>query len=222
MKPFSLRLIALAAGSLVAGAAFAQHQVHVAAPAVVYAPQQQCQTVAGHLVPCFTEGSIPIQHVQSAPGKFAAKIIFLADQLERNMGRKGSNASFLISSFTNLNNLAETSPLGRLIAENLMHELQVRAWRVYEPRLMQNFVINKNGEFTLSRDVKHLREHYGVTNVVAGTIMNSDDQLVINARVIDTSTGMVMSSGQIQIPSNWFTNGLIEEPRVRNFKIIGG
>lgn len=220
MKPFSLRLMALAASSLVAGAASAQTQV--VAPAVVYAPQQQCQTVAGHVVPCFTEGSIPIQHVQSAPGKFAAKIIFLADQLERNMGRKGSNSSFLISSFTNLNNLAETSPLGRLIAENLMHELQVRAWRVYEPRLMQNFVINKNGEFTLSRDVKHLREHYGVTNVVAGTIMNSDDQLVINARVIDTSTGMVMSSGQIQIPSNWFTNGLIEEPRVRNFKIIGG
>lgn len=220
MKPFSLRLMALAASSLVAGAASAQTQV--VAPAVVYAPQQQCQTVAGHVVPCFTEGSIPIQHVQSAPGKFAAKIIFLADQLERNMGRKGSNSSFLISSFTNLNNLAETSPLGRLIAENLMHELQVRAWRVYEPRLMQNFVINKNGEFTLSRDVKHLREHYGVTNVVAGTIMNSDDQLVINARVIDTSTGMVMSSGQIQIPSNWFTNGLLEEPRVRNFKIIGG
>jgi TolB-like protein len=220
MKPFSLRLMALAASTLVAGAASAQTQV--VAPAVVYAPQQQCQTVAGHVVPCFTEGSIPIQHVQSAPGKFAAKIIFLADQLERNMGRKGSNSSFLISSFTNLNNLAETSPLGRLIAENLMHELQVRAWRVYEPRLMQNFVINKNGEFTLSRDVKHLREHYGVTNVVAGTIMNSDDQLVINARVIDTSTGMVMSSGQIQIPSNWFTNGLLEEPRVRNFKIIGG
>lgn len=220
MKPFSLRLMALAASSLVAGAASAQTQV--VAPAVVYAPQQQCQTVAGHVVPCFTEGSIPIQHVQSAPGKFAAKIIFLADQLERNMGRKGSNSSFLISSFTNLNNLAETSPLGRLIAENLMHELQVRAWRVYEPRLMQNFVINKNGEFTLSRDVKHLREHYGVTNVVAGTIMNSDDQLVINARVIDTSTGMVMSSGQIQIPSNWFTNGLLEEPRARNFKIIGG
>lgn len=103
-----------------------------------------------------------------------------------------------------------------------MHELQVRAWRVYEPRLMQNFVINKNGEFTLSRDVRHLRENYGVTNVVAGTIMNSDDQLVINARVIDTNTGMVVSSGQIQIPSNWFTNGLLEEPRQRNFKIIGG
>lgn len=218
MKPFSLRLATLAAGTLVAGSALAQQAAAV--PAVVYA--QQCQTVAGQLVPCTTEGSIPVQHVQSAPGKFAAKIIFLADQLERNIGRKGANSSFLVSSFTNLNNLAETSPLGRLIAENLMHELQVRAWRVYEPRLMQNFVINKNGEFTLSRDVRHLRENYGVSNVVAGTIMNSDDQLVINARVIDTNTGMVVSSGQIQIPSNWFTNGLLEEPRQRNFKIIGG
>ena len=189
---------------------------------VVPAPNAQCYTVQGHAIPCFTEGSIPVQQVQSAPGKFAAKIIFLADQLERNLDRKNSSMSFLVSSFTNLNNLAETSPLGRLIAENLMHELQGRAWRVYEPRLMQNFVINKNGEFTLSRDVRHLREQYGVSNVVAGTIMNSDDQLIINARVIDTNTGMVVSSGQIQIPSNWFTNGLLEEPRQRNFKIIGG
>jgi len=166
--------------------------------------------------------SIPVIHARSTPGKFSAKIIFLADQLERNIDKKNANSAFLVGSFTNLNNLAETSPMGRLIAENLMHELQVRGWRIFEPRLMRNFVINPSGEFTLSRDAKNLRDQFGVTGVVTGTIISSEEQLVINARVIDSQSGLVVSSGQIQIPSNWFTDALLEEPRTQNIRIVSG
>ncbi len=169
-----------------------------------------------------SEGRIPIIHARSTLGKFSAKIIFLADQLERNVDRKNPNAAFLVGSFANLNNLSETSPIGRLIAENLIHELQVRGWRIYEPRLMRNFVINSSGEFTLSREAKTLRDQFGVTGVVTGTLINSEDQLVVNARVIDSQSGIVISSGQIQIPSNWFTNALAEEPRLQNIRIVSG
>lgn len=189
-----IRSIGLATGLLVSGWAFGQTAIPGCAP----------------------NSSSPVC------SKFQGEIVSLADQLVRNVSKNNANASFLISSFTNINNLAETTPLGRLMAENLMHELQIRAWRVYEPRLMQNFVINRNGEFTLSRDVRHLREQYGVTNVVAGTIAYSNDQLIINARVIDVNNGMVVSTGQIQMPASWVGDALLYERNAPNLKIIGG
>lgn len=170
---------------------------------------------------CLRPHELPVLQANSAPGKFSSKMIFLADQLERNIDFKQVNASYLIGSFVDLNDMSKSSPMGRLIAENLMHELQVRAWRIYEPRLMQNFMINEGGEFVLSRDVKQLKSKYGVTGVVAGTYVMSGDYTVVNARVVNVENGIVLSTGQIQIPSNWFADSLMSVSTNRPMKIVG-
>jgi TolB-like protein len=86
---------------------------------------------------------------------------------------------------------------------------------------MQNFMINEGGEFVLSRDVKQLKSKFGVSGVVAGTYVVSGDATIINARVVHVETGMVISSGQIQIPSNWFADALMAVSSNRPMKIIG-
>jgi len=186
--------------------------------------QAQNISCAGNLAnsaDCLRASELPIVQANSAPGKFASRMIFLADQLERNVDHKIINASYLIGSFVDLNDMSKSSPMGRLIAENLMHELQVRSWKIFEPRLMQNFMINEGGEFVLSRDVKQLKTKFGVSGVVAGTYVVSGDYTVVNARVINADTGMVISSGQIQIPSNWFADSLMTVTTNRPMKIIG-
>jgi TolB-like protein len=137
----------------------------------------------------------------------------LAAQLESHNGRKPGNATYLIGSFTHLNNLGETSPLGRLIGESLIHELQVRGWRIFEPRLMQNFLINRDGEFALSRDVKTLKDQLGVTAVVTGTFMLAQDQVWVNARVVDSQSGLVLSTGQVKVPASWVEDRLATAAR---------
>ena len=170
---------------------------------------------------CLRPGELPIIQANSAPGKFSSRLIFLADQLERNIDHKQVSSSYLIGSFVDLNNMSSTSPMGRLIAENLIHELQVRAWRIVEPRLMQNIMINEGGEFVLSRDVKQLRDKFGISAVVAGTYVVASDHIVVNARVVNVESGIVMSSGQIQIPSSWFSDSLMSAPTNRPLKLIG-
>ncbi len=172
---------------------------------------------------CQDDGRLQVHSANSASGKFAAKLIFLADQLERNVDRKYTQNTYIVGSFANLNNLAETSPLGRLISESLIHELQVRHWKIYEARLMKNVLINERGEFTLSRDTKQLRDEYHITGVVSGTYVESDGNLIINARIVDINSGVVVSSGQVQFPANWFTDGLLMEDKGRRtMKIVGG
>ncbi len=158
----------------------------------------------------------------TAAGNFNSRVIFMADQLERNLDRKNLANTFIITSFANLNRLSETTAFGRLISENLIHELQVRRWQVFEVRLTKDIVINDNGEFSLSRDIKKLKELYKIGGIVAGTYSVTGNSIIVNARVIDINTGIVVSSAQSQIPVNWFTdNLLVSDENVKPVRIVG-
>lgn len=166
--------------------------------------------------------SIVVQQSTSTVGRFNAKMIFLADQLERNADRKSLSNTFIVTSFVNLNRLSETSPFGRLVAENVIHELQVRKWQVFEIRLTKDIVINESGEFSLSRDIKKLKEQYKIGGIVTGTYSISGGHAILNARVIDINTGVVVSSGQIHIPVNWFTAELLaHDEQLKTMKVVG-
>jgi TolB-like protein len=159
----------------------------------------------------------------STMGRFNARIIFLADQIERNADRKNLANTVIVTSFTNLNKISETTSFGRLVAESLMHELQVRKWQVYEIRLSKDISINESGEFSLSRDIAKLKDQYKIGGIVTGTYSVVDGNLVVNARVIDMNNGIMISSAQTYMPANWFTDTLLyNEENMKPMKIIGG
>jgi len=165
---------------------------------------------------------IGVQESGSTVGRFNARMIFLADQLERNADRKSLSNTFIITSFVNLNRLSETTPFGRLVAENIIHELQVRKWQVFEVRLTKDIVINESGEFSLSRDIMKLRDQYKIGGIVAGTYSVSGGHVIINSRVIDINTGLVVSSGQIHLPVNWFTDELlVNDDHLKTMRVVG-
>lgn len=158
---------------------------------------------------------------QTVAGRFNAQMIFLADQIERNVERETLQNTFLVTSFTNLNRLSETSAFGRLVAENMIHELQVRKWKVFELRLTNGVAINDAGEFSLSRDINKIKDSYKVGGIVTGTYSVADNHVVVNARVIDIETGLVASSAQAHMPVNWFTEALLADEDRRPMKIVG-
>jgi TolB-like protein len=163
-----------------------------------------------------------IQRSQTTVGRFNSQMIFMADQIERNVDRKSLANTFLVTSFTNLNKLSETNAFGRLIAENIIHELQVRKWKVFEVRLNKDVVINETGEFSLSRDIRKIKDSYKVGGIVTGTYSVAGNHVIVNARAIDLDTGLVSSSAQIHLPVNWFTDGLLfNEDNLKPMKIVG-
>ncbi|CAH2032628.1 FlgO family outer membrane protein [Trichlorobacter ammonificans] len=153
-------------------------------------------------------------------GALNARIIFMADQLERNLDRKDLADGIVVTSFVNLDRLAETTPLGRLIAENIMHELQVRKWRVHELRLNRDIAISEQGEFTLSRDTALLREQPKVSGIVAGTYTLIGGGIVVNARLVDLARGAVISSAQALLPAALL--GEQNLPRKEGEKAVNG
>ncbi len=163
-----------------------------------------------------------VQRSQSTVGRFNAQIIFMADQIERNADRKSLENTFIVTSFANLNKLSQTNAFGRLVAENVIHELQVRKWKVFEVRLTKDVIINETGEFSLSRDINKIREMYKVGGIVTGTYSVVNDHIMVNARVIDINSGLVASSAQANMQVNWFTDALLfNEDNLRSMKIVG-
>jgi len=162
-----------------------------------------------------------VPKTDSIAGRFNSQIIFMADQIERNIDREGFDNTFIVTSFINLNKFSETNPLGRLVAENLIHELQVRKWKIFEFRLTDNLNIDETGEYHLSRDLRKIKDKYMVGGVVTGTYSVADGHVIINARVIDINTGFVASSAQSYMPANWFTDALLfNEDYIQPMKIV--
>lgn len=165
---------------------------------------------------------LPIHRSRTVAGNFNAMMIFLADQLERNVDRKVLGNTFIVSTFSDLNKLNDTSPLGRLIGEDVIHEMQVRKWRVFDVRLTRDIVINEAGEFSLSRDIKKIRDTYKIGGVITGTYSVAENNIIINARAIDIDTGLVASSAQVQIPLNDYSEYLLfDTDKLKSMKIIG-
>jgi len=157
----------------------------------------------------------PIPNVTSTSGAgiFNAGLIFLADQLDRNSNVDVRKRITVITSFANLNDLGESSSFGRLVGENLLHEMQVRNWAVSDLRLSRSMVINEAGEFSLSRDIKRVREALPAGQVLTGTYTDTADGVLLSARIIDLGTGEVVSTAQTRFARDRFVAGLIDKPR---------
>ena len=162
--------------------------------------------------PPYSYQPIETRQASTASGTFNANIIFVADQLDRNRDADSNAKPILVTSFSNLDNLNETNSFGRLIAEQLMHELKVRGWQVVDLRLTKSVIVNQTGEFSLSRDLGRIRESFPIGNVLVGTYSRTTDGVLISARIIDVATGHVQSTAQTRVQRDRFVNNLVSVP----------
>ncbi|UFS72257.1 hypothetical protein LPW11_08700 [Geomonas sp. RF6] len=192
--------------STLAGAAYADEVVHVLGEGHRYIINEP----------------LPVHRSRTSVGNFNGMVIYLADQLERNLDRKVLGNTVIVSTFSNLDRLSETTSLGRLLGESIIHELQVRRWNVVDVRLTRDIVVNDAGEFSLSRDIKKIRDIYKVGGVVTGTYSISESGVIINARAIDLDSGLVQSSAQAFIPLSNFAESMLHNPeKMPVMRVVG-
>lgn len=151
-------------------------------------------------------------HSATQAGIYKSGIIFIADQIERNVKPEEKKLSTVVTSFTSLDDLAETSPFGRLLGEHLMHELMVRGWTVNDIRLSRELLINSSGELSLSRDLKRLRGTVPAANVLTGTYTVTADGVLVSARLLDFNTGQLISSAETRFAMNPFISSVLARP----------
>ncbi len=135
-------------------------------------------------------------------GRFNDVVRFLADQLTQNRDVKNiSDTSFAVASIVALDDVSRTNKIGYLIQEHLLHELQVRGYKVVDFKLMNDQLqVTQQGDFAFSRDPKKLKKTLDIANVVSGTYSFQAEGVIINLRSVDTRSGVITSTAQGYIP----------------------
>jgi TolB-like protein len=126
----------------------------------------------------------------------------LSDQLTQNKNFKDiEKAAIAVTSFVCLDDFKAKSRLSNILSENLIHEMQVRGYKVIDFKIMDTIQIDAQGDFLFSRDVAKLRKSLNIDYALTGTYVKYKNGTVVNARIIDLKTHVVLSSAQILIPS---------------------
>jgi TolB-like protein len=127
----------------------------------------------------------------------------LSDQLTQNKDFGDIQKLVIaITSFVSVDNLKATSRLSNILSENLIHEMQVRGYKVIDFKTMEKIKIDPHGDFLFSRDISTLQTSLNVDYALTGTFTEFKTGTVINARMINLKTHIVFSTAQIFIPKN--------------------
>jgi TolB-like protein len=124
-------------------------------------------------------------------------ILSLANQLSINNKLQPSDTGTItLTSFVDLQKFDKTSQFGRVLGESLFSELFIRGFNVTDFRGQNAISVNKTGEFFITRDVSKLASEVSNTYILIGTYSKIDQNVIINARIIDNKTGKLVTSAR--------------------------
>lgn len=147
-------------------------------------------------LPVFTSYSIPDTENGSV-GRF--KTSYLADQIHAYF-RGNMAGPIAVTTFVEIDNLYQSSTFGRILAEQLISELSMKGYNVTEIRLSDAVqIMESEGELGLSRQTDVLKPQQHLSGLVVGTYAVSNDNVFINARLIDPSSSRIISVGSVEM-----------------------
>lgn len=125
-------------------------------------------------------------------------------QLAGELGDMINGLGVIITTPVNLNNLEQTSPLGRQLAEEMAYQLMRYGYRVQEIRKGSGLIFDpQQGEFLLTRDPEMLDATAAEAPVVVvGTYSITPRSVRVNMRFIHTPSNEVLAMSSATIPLN--------------------
>ena len=122
----------------------------------------------------------------------------LAEQLTNGLNKnKVRRLPMAILPFRELESRQVTHPIGERLSENLIYQLEHLGYNLVDYRALSLTTTQKSDPGAESLGL--LRSRSRLYFVVTGTYANQPDGIVINARVLDTTTRQVLASGQTHI-----------------------
>ncbi|MFW6216596.1 MAG: FlgO family outer membrane protein, partial [Desulfohalobiaceae bacterium] len=108
----------------------------------------------------------------------------------------------LLATFVNLDNLEESSSLGRIIPQQIGTELANHGFEVLDIRLRTDTVQVKasQGEFALSRKLQAIAQEQETYAVLVGTYSVLYEQVYVNAKILKGSNKMTLAATDYFLP----------------------
>ncbi|MFC1591883.1 FlgO family outer membrane protein [Thermodesulfobacteriota bacterium] len=107
----------------------------------------------------------------------------------------------LVSTFVSIDDLSQSSTFGRVSSEQIASRLAQRGYRVIDLKLRDESALIKKrqGEFFLSRDLKHISLEHNAQAVLVGTYAVGQQVIHVSARVVRTNDNSLLASDDYNI-----------------------
>lgn len=117
----------------------------------------------------------------------------------------------IAATFVSIDNLSQSSTLGRIGSEIMASALGRQGMQVREVKMRDSLFIEENvGELILSRTVQRLSAQHDARSILMGTYAQGQDYVYISARVVRSSDAMVLGSADFKLKLNNNTRSLLE------------
>ena len=137
-----------------------------------------------------------------------------ADSLGRGLRFRGLplDEPIMAASFVNIDDLTESSTLGRIVSEQIASRLAQHGFKIVEVKLREESVFIKEGEgeFLLSREVLNLGATRGAHAVLVGTYAVSRDFIFISTRVVRTEDNSVVTGYDYELLNDATTRSMLK------------
>ncbi len=137
----------------------------------------------------------------SASDPISEAVAQMADQLVNGLNQnRVKRFPIAVLPFSSLKNSVPDALMGERLSESFIFPLQQRGYNLVDYRAVSLATTEKA---PVSRqNISGLRQNFKIYFVLTGTYAHHPDGIVINARVLDTTTRQVLASAQTHVPNN--------------------
>ena len=138
-----------------------------------------------------------------------------ADGLANALKANKQDGPIIVATLANVDNLEQSSRLGRTLSEQVGSRLVQAGFQVIEVKLRNNvFVSNAHqGEFLLSREVRAISENHKVNTVVVGTYSDANEYLYVTVKAVALDSGTITASQDYALPMLPAIRAMLPSPR---------
>jgi TolB-like protein len=117
----------------------------------------------------------------------------------------------IAATFVSIDNLSQSSTLGRMSSEIMASALARQGMQVREVKMRDSMFIEESvGELILSRQVQRLSAQHNARSILMGTYAQGQDFVYVSARVVRAGDAMVLGTADFRLPLNNNTRSLLE------------
>jgi TolB-like protein len=120
-----------------------------------------------------------------------------------NGSNDGSNAPFIVATLVNIDQLEQSSTLGRLISEQVASKMTQLGHNVLELKVRNSVYLKRNeGELLLTREIREVASNHRAQAVIVGTYAESATLVYVNLKVVNPATNVVLAAHDYALPLN--------------------
>lgn len=110
-------------------------------------------------------------------------------------------APFIVATVASIDQLEQSSTLGRLISEQVSSRLSQMGQQVVELKLRNGIYMKRNeGEFLLTREIKEVATAHRAQAVVLGTYAESASYIHVSLKLVNPANSMILAAHDYALP----------------------